>query len=188
MKARDLLQGVGFLAGETPALPLPDKLGALPAKRTSSPKAPATTQKMDGIDASTPKPATGVGKGSIFLIDAMSFIFRAYHAMARQRPMSTKTGIPTAATYVFVNMLNKLRKDFRPSTWPPSSTWPRRPSATSRPPPCRACASMTARAADFKKVAYSGYKAQPRRAMPADLAQQIPYIRRALEDLSHSDP
>ena len=25
----------------------------------------------------------------------MSFIFRAYHAMARQRPMSTRTGIPT---------------------------------------------------------------------------------------------
>ena len=28
--------------------------------------------------------------------------------------MSTKTGIPTAATYVFVNMLRKLRDDFHP--------------------------------------------------------------------------
>ena len=44
----------------------------------------------------------------------MSFIFRAYHAMARQRGMSTKTGLPTAATYVFVNMLRKLREDFAP--------------------------------------------------------------------------
>jgi DNA polymerase-1 len=44
----------------------------------------------------------------------MAFIFRAYHAMQRQRPMSTRTGIPTAATYVFVNMINKLRKDFAP--------------------------------------------------------------------------
>jgi len=44
----------------------------------------------------------------------MSFIFRAYHAMARQRPMSTKTGLPTAATFVFVNMLRKLREDFSP--------------------------------------------------------------------------
>ena len=44
----------------------------------------------------------------------MSFIFRAYHAMARQRPMSTKTGIPTSATYVFTNMLLKLVKDFAP--------------------------------------------------------------------------
>ncbi len=47
-------------------------------------------------------------------MDAMSFIFRAYHAMARQRGMSTKTGLPTAATYVFVNMLRKLRDDFSP--------------------------------------------------------------------------
>ena len=45
----------------------------------------------------------------------MAFIFRAYHAMQRQRPMSTRTGIPTAATYVFVNMINKLRKDFQPA-------------------------------------------------------------------------
>ena len=60
-------------------------------------------------------PAEPAGsKGRIFLIDAMSFIFRAYHAMARQRPMSTKTGIPTSATFVFVNMLRKLRADFSP--------------------------------------------------------------------------
>src|ERR1039458_4687359 len=50
----------------------------------------------------------------IYLLDSMAFIFRAYHAMQRQRPMSTRTGIPTAATYVFVNMINKLRKDFAP--------------------------------------------------------------------------
>jgi len=45
----------------------------------------------------------------------MSFIFRAYHAMARQRSMSTKSGLPTAAVYVFVNMLRKLRDDFSPA-------------------------------------------------------------------------
>ena len=44
----------------------------------------------------------------------MSFIFRAYHAMARQRGMSTRKGLPTAAIYVFVNMLRKLRDDFSP--------------------------------------------------------------------------
>jgi len=58
--------------------------------------------------------AQNSGKPAIFLLDAMSFIFRAYHAMQRQRPMSTRTGIPTAATYVFVNMINKLRRDFSP--------------------------------------------------------------------------
>jgi hypothetical protein len=57
---------------------------------------------------------TKSGKPPVYLLDSMAFIFRAYHAMQRSRPMSTRTGIPTAATYVFVNMINKLRKDFAP--------------------------------------------------------------------------
>lgn len=57
---------------------------------------------------------TADNKPPVFLLDSMSFIFRAYHAMQRQRPMSTRTGVPTAATYVFVNMINKLRRDFKP--------------------------------------------------------------------------
>src|SRR6201996_4066765 len=53
-------------------------------------------------------------KPPIYLLDSMAFIFRAYHAMSRMRPMTTRSGIPPAATYVFVNMINKLRKDFSP--------------------------------------------------------------------------
>ena len=53
-------------------------------------------------------------KPPIYLLDAMSFIFRAYHAMQRSRPMSTRSGLPTAATYVFTNMIKKLRQDFSP--------------------------------------------------------------------------
>jgi DNA polymerase-1 len=36
-------------------------------------------------------------KPPVFLLDTMSFIFRAYHAMQRSRPMSTRAGLPTAA-------------------------------------------------------------------------------------------
>src|ERR1700744_2843530 len=61
------------------------------------------------------KPGQSHDSSRIFLIDTMSFIFRAYHAMARQRSMSTKSGLPTAAVYVFVNMLRKLRDDFSPT-------------------------------------------------------------------------
>jgi len=53
-------------------------------------------------------------KPPVFLLDTMSFIFRAYHAMQRSRPMSTRDGLPTAAIYVFVNMIKKLREDFEP--------------------------------------------------------------------------
>ncbi len=110
----------------------------------------------------------------------MSFIFRAYHAMARQRPMSTKTGIPTSATYVFVNMLNKLRKDFAPeyiaAVFDVAAPTFRDQQAAAMP----ALRKYDRESGEYKQVAYEGYKAQ-RAAMPEDLAQQIPYIRRALE-------
>ena len=95
----------------------------------------------------------------IFLIDAMSFIFRAYHAMARQRGMSTRKGLPTAAIYVFVNMLRKLRDDFSPQYL---------------------AAVFDVAAPTFRDQQYKEYKAN-RSEMPGDLAQQIPYIRQALE-------
>ncbi|MGA2991131.1 MAG: DNA polymerase I [Candidatus Korobacteraceae bacterium] len=114
------------------------------------------------------------------MIDAMSFIFRAYHAMARQRPMSTKTGIPTSATYVFVNMLNKLRKDFAPAyiaaVFDVAGATFRDEQAAAMP----ALRKYDRESGEYRQVVYEGYKAQ-RAAMPEDLAQQIPYIRRALE-------
>jgi DNA polymerase I len=120
------------------------------------------------------------GKGRIFLIDAMSFIFRAYHAMARQRPMSTKTGIPTAATYVFVNMLRKLRADFEPeyiaAVFDVGAPTFRDQQAAA----ITAVRKYDAKTQQFQDVAYGGYKAN-RSAMPDDLAQQVPYIRRALD-------
>jgi DNA polymerase I len=119
------------------------------------------------------------GKPTIFLLDAMSFIFRAYHAMQRQRPMSTRTGVPTAATYVFVNMINKLRRDFGPeyfaAVFDPAGPVFRDERAKSM-----TLRKLNAETQQFEEVVYGGYKAQ-REAMPPDLAQQIPYIRRALE-------
>src|ERR1700758_5609270 len=64
--------------------------------------------------AEAKSPTKAAESPPVFLLDSMSFIFRAYHAMQRQRPMSTRNGVPTAATYVFVNMINKLRRDFQP--------------------------------------------------------------------------
>ena len=119
-------------------------------------------------------------KPRVFLIDAMSFIFRAYHAMSRQRPMSTKTGVPTAAVYVFVNMLRKLRADFTPEYLAAVFDVA---APTFRDEKGDAVASISKfdiKTQTFKEEAYGGYKAN-RAAMPPDLAQQVPYIRRALE-------
>ncbi len=110
----------------------------------------------------------------------MSFIFRAYHAMARQRPMSTRTGIPTAATYVFVNMLRKLRADFSPEYLAAVFDVA---APTFRDQQAAAITSVRKfdiKTQTFKEVEYGGYKAT-RAEMPGDLAQQLPYIRRALE-------
>jgi DNA polymerase-1 len=116
----------------------------------------------------------------IFLIDTMSFIFRAYHAMARQRSMTTKNGVPTAATYVFVNMLRKLRDDFSPEYLAAVFDVG---APTFRDTAAEAITSykkFDIKTQTFQEVEYKGYKAN-RSAMPEDLAQQVPYIRRALE-------
>jgi len=126
------------------------------------------------------QPAVNTTKNRIFLIDAMSFIFRAYHAMARQRGMSTKTGLPTAATYVFVNMLRKLREDFSPEYLAAVFDVA---APTFRDQQAGAITSVRkwdVKTQAFQEVKYHGYKAN-RAEMPGDLAQQLPYIRRALE-------
>ena len=100
--------------------------------------------------------------------------------MARQRPMSTKTGVPTSASYVFINMLRKLREDFHPEfiaaifdTAGPTFRDTQAKEVTS-------VRKWDLKTQTFQEIEYKGYKAN-RAEMPADLAQQVPYIRRALE-------
>jgi DNA polymerase I len=128
----------------------------------------------------TSSPARTGAKPPIYLLDSMAFIFRAYHAMQRQRPMSTRTGIPTAATYVFVNMINKLRKDFQPeylaAVYDVGAPVHRNELATQ----LKDVRKFNIKTQAFETVVYGGYKAN-RTETPPDLIQQQPYIRRALE-------
>ena len=110
----------------------------------------------------------------------MSFIFRAYHAMARTRGMTTKTGLPTAATYVFVNMLRKLREDFSPEYLAAVFDVA---APTFRDQEAEAITKVRKfdlKTQTFQEIEYRGYKAN-RSEMPSELVQQVPYIRRALE-------
>jgi DNA polymerase-1 len=124
--------------------------------------------------------ATNSTKPPVYLLDSMAFIFRAYHAMQRQRPMSTRTGIPTAATYVFVNMINKLRKDFAPeylaAIYDVGAPVHRNELALQM----KDVQKFNIKTQAFEAVEYGGYKAN-RAETPPDLIQQQPYIRRALE-------
>ncbi|MFZ0337378.1 MAG: DNA polymerase I [Terracidiphilus sp.] len=121
-------------------------------------------------------------KPPIFLLDAMSFIFRAYHAMQRSRPMSTRSGLPTAATYVFVNMIKKLRQDFEPKYFAAVFDVSGEVFRDERARTMGPLRKWNAKSQSFDEVSYDGYKAK-REAMPEDLRRQIPYIRRALEAL-----
>ena len=93
---------------------------------------------------------------TIYLVDAMSNIHRAYHAI---RGLSTKAGRPTNAVYGFVTMLRKMLRE-HPSEYLAVAF--DRPEKTVR------------------HEEYDGYKAN-RVAMDEDLASQIPEIRRACE-------
>jgi DNA polymerase I len=131
--------------------------------------------------AKAPNPSPTVdAKPPIYLLDSMAFIFRAYHAMQRQRPMSTRTGIPTAATYVFVNMINKLRKDFSPqylaAIYDVGAPVHRNEMASQ----LKDVKKFNIKTQQFETIEYGGYKAN-RTETPPDLIQQQPYIRRALE-------
>ena len=123
------------------------------------------------------QPAT---KPPIFLLDAMSFIFRAYHAMQRQRPMSTRSGVPTAATFVFVNMINKLRRDFQPEYFAAVFDVSGSVFRDERARSIATVRKWNIKTQTFDELDYGGYKAN-RTEMPPDLAQQLPFIRRSLE-------
>ena len=104
--------------------------------------------------------------------------------MQRQRPMSTRTGIPTAATFVFVNMINKLRRDFQPLHFAAVFDVS---GAVFRDERSRSIATMrkwNIKTQTFEEVDYAGYKAN-RTEMPPDLAQQLPFIRPVAGSVSH---
>jgi DNA polymerase-1 len=110
----------------------------------------------------------------------MAFIFRAYHAMQRSRPMSTRSGLPTAATFVFVNMIKKLRQDFSPHYFAAVFDVSGKVFRDERALAIGTLRKWSAKSQSFEEVSYDGYKAK-REAMPEDLRRQIPYIRRSLE-------
>ena len=94
--------------------------------------------------------------------------------------MSTRTGVPTAATYVFINMINKLRQDFSPqyiaAIYEGGAPVHRNEAAAAM----KTVRKFNIKTQQFDEIDYAGYKAT-RTETPADLTQQQPYIRRALE-------
>jgi len=94
----------------------------------------------------------------LFLIDAMSYIFRAYHALPR---LTNKQGMATQAVYGLHNMLRKLVADYQPEY---------------------VVAAFDLAGPTFRHESFADYKAN-REEMPDELAAQLPYIRALLDAL-----
>ncbi len=92
----------------------------------------------------------------LYLVDAMSNIHRAYHAIQR---LSTSAGRPTNAIYGFVNMLRKMLREHTPDYLAVAWDGPER---------------------TVRHEAYAEYKAN-RQPMADDLRVQLPAIRQILD-------
>ncbi|NVN91834.1 MAG: ribonuclease HI [Desulfuromonadales bacterium] len=96
----------------------------------------------------------------LFLLDGSSYIYRAYYGV---RDCATTAGMPTNAIFGFTRMLLSLLQENRPDYL-----------AVVFDPP---------REETFRREIYPAYKAH-RDAMPADLASQLPYIRKVVQALN----
>jgi DNA polymerase-1 len=96
----------------------------------------------------------------LVLIDAMSLVFRAFHA-PMQMELRSPGGMPTKAIYIFVRTLRKILKDHRPDY---------------------VGVAFDLAAPTFRDKLFEEYKAN-RPAFPEELALQLPYVRRFCQAL-----
>lgn len=96
----------------------------------------------------------------IAIIDGNSLINRAYYAM--RNPMITKEGIFTQGIFGFLNMLDKIRKDYEPEYM---------------------AIAYDLKAPTFRHKEYEDYKAG-RKKMPPELAMQIPLLKDVLRAMN----
>ncbi len=93
----------------------------------------------------------------LFLVDAMAHIYRAFYApMVR---MNAPSGIPTKVPFLFVNIVRRLIKDYKPD-------YVGIVFDTSKP--------------TFRDKLFESYKAH-RPPMPDEMSVQLPYVRRLCE-------
>ena len=96
----------------------------------------------------------------VVIIDGNSLINRAYYAM--QRPMITREGIYTQGIYGFLNMLTKIREDYKPEYL---------------------TVAFDLKAPTFRHLEYKDYKAG-RKPMPPELAMEIPLLKEILQAMN----
>lgn len=96
-----------------------------------------------------------MGNKRIIAIDGNSLINRAFYALP---PLSTKSGVHTNAVYGFINMLNRIFKEYEPEY---------------------AAVAFDLKAPTFRHLEYKEYKAG-RKKTPFELLEQFPLLKKVL--------
>ena len=97
---------------------------------------------------------------TLVIIDGNSLLNRAYYAI--QRPMMTREGLYTQGIYGFLNMLNKILKDYEPS---------------------HIAVAFDRKAPTFRHLEYDEYKAG-RKKMPLELAMEFDPLKEVLRAMN----
>ena len=100
------------------------------------------------------------GDKKLFLIDALSLVFRAFYA-PMQMALVSPAGLPTKAVYIFVRTIRKIIKDHHPDY---------------------IAVAFDLSAPTFRDQLFETYKAQ-RPPFPEDLNVQLPFVRRFCQAL-----
>ena len=92
----------------------------------------------------------------VFLVDGNSYLYRAFYATPH---LSNSRGLPTNASYAFMNMIKKLLNDEKPDNL---------------------VVIFDSKGPTFREEILETYKAH-RPPMPGNLAAQIPHVKRITE-------
>ena len=103
-----------------------------------------------------PPTAGGDKRPSLYIVDALNFLFRAFHALP---PLTTTKGVETKAVYGLSQMLLRIAREQSPS---------------------HICVVYDAPGRSFRTQVYAEYKAH-RPPMPEELASQLPLVARVVD-------
>lgn len=143
----------------------PESVDASAASRadappSDAPQPPPALSPAPASVVSSANPEVRAPRERVFLIDAMSHVFRAFFAPMgnRTEPLTNSRGQVTQAVFVFTNMLRKLLEDEKPHY----------------------IAAIFEGGKTFREESFADYKAN-RLEAPDDLKSQLPYIKRVCE-------
>src|SRR5436190_17635566 len=110
----------------------------------------------ESADKGAGKGIGATGKPSLYILDALNFLFRAFHALP---PLKTTKGTQTGAIYGLCQMILRIEREQKPT---------------------HLCVVYDAPGDNFRNNLYQEYKAH-RPPMPPELAEQLGMVRRVVD-------